>query len=146
MRFYFENFFGEMEWNSTVETKDLEKQKRNILVVDDDSTMLRTLRLWLSDKYKVYMANSGASAIALLEKNKVDLILLDYEMPEADGPQVLRMLRENPATRETPVMFLTARTDKESILSVMELKPEKYLLKTMPPDDLMNNIDEFFGE
>ena len=132
--------------NNVVESKGLEKQKKNILVVDDDSTMLRTLKLWLSDKYKVYMANSGANAIALLAKNKVDLILLDYEMPVANGPQVLQMLRSEPATKDTPVMFLTARNDKESVLSVMDLKPEKYLLKTMPPDDLMRNIDEFFED
>lgn len=130
--------------NNVVESRDLEKQKKNILVVDDDSTMLRTLKLWLSDKYKVYMANSGVNAISLLAKNKVDLILLDYEMPVANGPQVLEMLRSEPSTKDTPVMFLTARNDKESVLSVMDLKPEKYLLKTMPPDVLMQNIDDFF--
>ncbi|MCR5396149.1 MAG: response regulator [Lachnospiraceae bacterium] len=130
--------------NNVVESRDLEKQKKNILVVDDDSTMLRTLKLWLSDKYKVYMANSGVNAISLLAKNKVDLILLDYEMPVANGPQVLEMLRSEPSTKDTPVMFLTARNDKESVLSVMDLKPEKYLLKTMPPEVLMQNIDDFF--
>ena len=130
--------------NNVVESKELEKEKKHILVVDDDSTMLRTLKLWLSDKYTVYMANSGVNAIALLAKNKVDLVLLDYEMPVANGPQVLEMLRSEPSTKDVPVMFLTAKNDKESVLSVMELKPEKYLLKTMPPDVLMKNIDDFF--
>ena len=120
-------------------------RKRNILVVDDDGTMLRTLKLWLSDKYRVYMANSGMNAITLLAKNPVDLILLDYEMPVANGPQVLKMIRSEEATRHTPVMFLTAKNDKESVVSVMELKPEKYLLKTMPPDQLLGAIEEFFA-
>lgn len=132
--------------NNVVESNEFEKEKKHILVVDDDGTMLRTLKLWLSDKYTVYMANSGVNAISLLAKNKVDLILLDYEMPVANGPQVLEMLRNEPSTKDTPVMFLTARNDKESVLSVMELKPEKYLLKTMPPDVLMKNIDDFFAE
>ena len=123
---------------------DGENQKKHILVVDDDSTMLRTLKLWLSDKYRVYMANSGMNAISLLAKNHVDLILLDYEMPVANGPQVLSMIRSEPTTKDTPVMFLTAKNDKESVMSVMGLKPEKYLLKTMPAEDLLKSIDEFF--
>ncbi len=123
---------------------DREDRKKRILVVDDDSTMLRTLKLWLSDKYHIYMANSGANAISLLATKKVDLVLLDYEMPIASGPQVLQMIRSEPATKDVPVMFLTAKNDKESVMSVMELNPEKYLLKTMPPDVLLQNIDEFF--
>jgi len=118
--------------------------KKRILVVDDDGTMLRTLKLWLSDRYRVYMANSGLNAISLLARNPVDLILLDYEMPVASGPQVLEMLRNDPVTREIPVMFLTAKNDKESIMRVMDLKPERYLLKTMPPDELLKSISDFF--
>ena len=130
--------------NNAAATADAESAKKHILVVDDDATMLRTLKLWLSDRYRVYMANSGMNAISLLAKNPVDLILLDYEMPVASGPQVLSMIRSEPSTKDTPVMFLTAKNDKESVMSVMELKPEKYLLKTMPPDVLLKNIDEFF--
>jgi DNA-binding NarL/FixJ family response regulator len=54
------------------------------------------------------------------------------------------MIRSEPSTADTPVMFLTAKNDKESVMSVVGLKPEKYLLKTMPPDVLMENIDNFF--
>ncbi len=128
-----------------IEDEAKEDRKKHILVVDDDATMLRTLKLWLSDKYQVYMANSGMNAISLLAKKQVDLILLDYEMPVADGPTVLGMIRNEPTTKDTPVMFLTAKNDKDSVMSVMELKPEKYLLKTMPPDQLMNEIGAFFA-
>ena len=48
------------------------------------------------------------------------------------------------ATSSIPVMFLTVKSDKESVMKVVSLKPEKYLLKTMPPDELIANIDEFF--
>ena len=119
-------------------------RRKRILVVDDDGMMLRTLKLWLSDHYQVYMANSGVNAISLLAKKEVDLILLDYEMPVASGPEVLQMLRSEPSTSHLPVMFLTAKNDKESVMKVMELGPERYLLKTMPPDVLLKNIDEFF--
>ena len=130
--------------NDVVDVSLRSNEKKSILVVDDDGTMLRTLRLWLSDKYSVYMANSGVNAIALLAKKHVDLILLDYEMPVANGPQVLEMLRGEPSTKDIPVMFLTAKNDKQSIMSVVGLHPEKYLLKTMPADELIKNIDDFF--
>ncbi|MBQ6416881.1 MAG: response regulator [Butyrivibrio sp.] len=127
-----------------VEKEDLRLQKKKILVVDDDGTMLRTIKSWLSEKYQVFMVNSGMAAITFLAKNEVDLILLDYEMPVTTGPQVLKMLRSEPSTSSLPVMFLTVKSDKESVMQVIDLKPEKYLLKTMPPAELIAIIDEFF--
>lgn len=127
-----------------VENEEIRLQKKRILVVDDDGTMLRTIKSWLSDKYQVFMVNSGMAAITFLAKNSVDLILLDYEMPITTGPQVLEMLRSEPSTSSIPVMFLTVKSDKESVMKVIALKPEKYLLKTMPPAELVANIDDFF--
>lgn len=127
-----------------VQNEEIRLQKKRILVVDDDGTMLRTIKSWLSDKYQVFMVNSGMAAITFLAKNQVDLILLDYEMPITTGPQVLEMLRSDPSTSSIPVMFLTVKSDKESVMKVISLKPEKYLLKTMPPAELVANIDEFF--
>ncbi len=132
------------EMLKVVEKEEVRLQKKRILVVDDDGTMLRTIKSWLSEKYQVFMVNSGMSAITFLAKNQVDLILLDYEMPVTTGPKVLEMLRSEPETSEIPVMFLTVKSDKESVMQVLALKPEKYLLKTMPPAELVANIDEFF--
>ena len=132
------------EMHKVVEKEEERLQKKRILVVDDDGTMLRTIKSWLSDKYQVFMVNSGMSAITFLARNQVDLILLDYEMPVTTGPKVLEMLRSEPSTSEIPVMFLTVKSDKESVMQVLSLKPEKYLLKTMPPAELVANRDEFF--
>lgn len=132
------------EMHRVVEKEEIRLQKKRILVVDDDGTMLRTIKSWLSEKYQVFMVNSGMAAITFLAKNQVDLILLDYEMPVTTGPQVLKMLRSEPSTSELPVMFLTVKSDKESVMQVIDLKPEKYLLKTMPPEELVANIDDFF--
>ncbi|SDB18078.1 MULTISPECIES: PleD family two-component system response regulator [unclassified Butyrivibrio] len=129
---------------AVVQNEEVRLQKKKILVVDDDGTMLRTIKSWLSEKYQVFMVNSGMNAITFLAKNKVDLILLDYEMPVITGPKVLEMLRSESGTSDIPVMFLTVKNDKESVAQVISLKPEKYLLKTMPPADLIANIDEFF--
>ncbi len=120
------------------------EQKKKILIIDDNPTMLRTMKNLLSDKYRVYMANSGMNGITFLAKNPVDLILLDYEMPVLSGAKVLEMLRSEVQTQSIPVMMLTAKDDKESVMSVLALKPEKYLLKTMPPEDLIKNIDDHF--
>ncbi len=130
---------------AAIDKTEIHESKERILVVDDDPTMLRTIKAWLSVRYNVYMANSGMSAITFLAKNTVDLILLDYEMPVANGPQVLEMLRSDNATKDIPVMFLTANGSREGVTSVLHLHPEKYLLKTMSHFELVDEVNEFFA-
>lgn len=118
--------------------------KKSILVVDDDASYLSLIREWLKDDYRVSMANSGLQAIKWLGKNKADLILLDHEMPVTTGPQVLEMLRSDEETKNIPVMFLTGKSDKESVMSVVALKPEGYFLKTIDRKELLEKLSEFF--
>ena len=127
------------------EAVDKLKEFKSILIVDDDATALRSMKSLLSTKYKILVANSGMNAITILAKNKVDLILLDFEMPIVNGPKVLEMIRSDPNTANIPVMFLTAKGDKRSIMEVLRFKPEKYLLKTMLPKDILDSIDDFFA-
>ena len=123
---------------------DLGEFKKNILIVDDDPNYLALVREWLRSKYKVSMANSGLQAIKWLGKNKPDLILLDHEMPVTSGPQVLEMLRADEDTKNIPVMFLTGKGDKESVMKVVALKPEGYFLKNIEKNELLEKLDEFF--
>lgn len=118
--------------------------KKSILVVDDDASYLGLIREWLKDKYKVNMVSSGLQAIKWLGKNNADLILLDHEMPVTSGPQVLEMLRSDEETRKIPVIFLTGKSDKESVMSVVALKPEGYFLKTIERQELLDKLEEFF--
>ena len=118
--------------------------RKNILIVDDDTQYLSLVREWLKGTYKVSMANSGLQAIKWLGKNKADLILLDYEMPVTSGPQVLEMLRSDVETSSIPVMFLTGKGDKESVMAVVALKPEGYFLKTIKREELLEKLREFF--
>lgn len=118
--------------------------KKKILVVDDSGIMLRNIKRWLEDKYQVILANSGAMAIKYLATNRPDLVLLDYEMPVIDGSQVLEMIRTETEFCDIPVIFLTGKNDKESIMKVLELKPEGYLLKSMGPQKIIDEIDNFF--
>ena len=118
--------------------------KKKVLVVDDSGAMLRNVKGWLGEKYNVILANSGTMAIKYLATDRPDLVLLDYEMPVIDGRQVLEMIRTETEFRDIPVIFLTSKNDRESILKVMELKPEGYLLKTMEPERIVEEVDKFF--
>ncbi|MBR0034989.1 MAG: response regulator, partial [Synergistaceae bacterium] len=90
------------------EAVDKLKEFKSILIVDDDATALRSMKSLLSTRYKILVANSGMNAITILAKNKVDLILLDFEMPIVNGPKVLEMNRSDPNTANIPVMYMTA--------------------------------------
>ena len=118
--------------------------RKTILIVDDDPGYLGLVREWLKGTYKVAMANSGLQAIKWLGKNKADLILLDHEMPVTTGPQVLEMLRSDEETKNIPVIFLTGKGDKESVMAVVALKPEGYFLKTIEKDELLTKLNNFF--
>lgn len=131
----------------TTYVKEHGKQnKKKILVVDDSGTMLRNVKGWLEETYQVTLANSGAMAIKYLATNRPDLVLLDYEMPIVDGKQVLEMIRSENEFSDIPVIFLTNKGDKETILNVMALKPQGYLLKTMEPEMIVKSIDNFFED
>ena len=120
--------------------------KKSILVIDDDPQYLNMVRQWLSGTYKVSLASSGMQGIKFLSKSKVDLILLDHEMPVTSGPQVLEMLRSEEETKDIPVMFLTGKGDKKSVMAVVALHPEGYFLKTISKNDLLKELKKYFDE
>ena len=125
--------------------KDYGKQiKKKVLVVDDSGAMLRNVKGWLGEKYNVILANSGSMAIKYLATDRPDLVLLDYEMPVIDGRQVLEMIRSDEDTKDIPVIFLTGKSDKDSVMSVVGLRPEGYLLKSIEKEKLIEKLDEFF--
>lgn len=120
------------------------ERKKSILIVDDDVSYMSIIHDWLKDKYRVSMCASGMQAITWLARNHADLILLDYEMPVTSGPQVLEMIHSEAETSMIPVMFLTGKNDRESIMKVLDLKPTDYLLKTIDRAGLREKIDNFF--
>jgi CheY-like chemotaxis protein len=119
---------------------------KHILLVDDDTTFLKMLRGWLSEKYRITAVKSGMQAITYMANHRPDLILLDYDMPITPGPQVMEMIRSEYDYKDIPIIFLTGKSDRESIMSVMKLKPAGYFLKTMPRDELVASIDAYFEE
>ncbi len=121
-------------------------ERKKILIIDDNPTTLRMLQSQLEKKYRVFIASSGINGISFLVKQQVDLILLDYEMPVADGPQILEMIRQDINLSNIPVMFLTGKSDIDSVVKAVSLKPVNYLLKSSPTRELLSEIDDFFAQ
>lgn len=120
-------------------------EKFTILVVDDDARMLKTIKLFLDDEYKVAMANNGNVALKYLLNKTCDLILLDYEMPGLSGPEVLTELRDDPDTADIPVVFLTGAAEKEKITLALSMKPQGYLLKPVDRTQLIDKLAELLN-
>ncbi len=133
------------EMDKAVNSKADYNLKKKILIVDDDPVYAKMVREWLSDRYQVSMVTAGMQAITFLATNKIDLILLDYEMPIVDGPQVFEMLRSEPTTKSIPIIFLTGVGTREGVTRVMALKPDGYILKSASRDDIRAKLRSFFG-
>ena len=114
----------------------LEKQKNHlasILLVDDDPTNLKFLQEVLKDEYKTYAAPSGERALSFLEKVVPNIILLDIEMPQMNGYEVIKRIKEDPALRHLPIIFLTAQEGREKEQEAFELGAVDYILKPATP-------------
>ena len=123
-----------------VETATEEKRKKHILIVDDDSRVLRLLKSYLERRYELATAINGKVALKFLETKSTDLVLLDYEMPTENGAAVLEKIRANEKTKDLPVVFLTGVTEKSKIREVLALKPQGYLLKPVDMEKLSSTI------
>ncbi len=119
-------------------------ERKKILIIDDDSFYAMVISGWLKDAYDTDIASGGMEGIGRLKESGADLVLLDYEMPEIDGPKTLEMLRSNSETSSTPVFFLSGAETEGSIERIMSLKPEGYILKNISRENLLNTICSFF--
>lgn len=120
-------------------------QRKHVLVVDDNSMMLKVIKEHLHEKYDVATAVSGKIALKFLERKKTDLILLDYEMPGENGPAILEKLRASDETKDIPVIFLTGVTETKKIQEALVLKPQSYLLKPVDREKLLDTIAKIIG-
>ncbi len=118
---------------------------KHILVIDDDPIMLRLIKSELKDCYNVATAVSGKIGLTFLQRKKTDLILLDYEMPQENGVEILEKIRANEKLANIPVVFLTGIKDREKIMSVITMKPQGYLLKPIDHDNLIKTIQRLIG-
>ena len=112
-----------------------------ILIVDDVPKNIQVAaNILQKDNYHMAFAPDGQTAIAQTEANRFDLILLDIMMPNMDGFEVCRRIRRNPANREIPIIFLTAKNDSESIVQGFELGAMDYLTKPFSGAELQARV------
>lgn len=137
-----ENAVAEIEKYLT--QKREEPVKRKILVVDDSLTIRQGMKNLLEEDYDVAMVDSGVAAIRCIILDRPDLVLLDYEMPVCNGKQVLEMLRSENSFEGLPVIFLTGRTDPETVRNLVSMRPDGYLAKYLKPEEIKKKIDIFF--
>ena len=126
-------------------SKDGENRRRHILVVDDDVRVLRLLKVHLQD-YDVATAINGKLALKFLENKTTDLILLDYEMPEMNGKEVLQKLQAEKEYADIPVVFLTSMDNREMVMELLALKPAGYILKPTDSQMLLERVENIIGK
>ncbi|WP_323665982.1 GGDEF domain-containing response regulator [Aliarcobacter butzleri] len=108
----------------------MEFKKPTILVVDDMTTTLLLLHDLLKDTYEVKIAKSGTKALEILESpNDIDLILLDIEMPDINGYDVLRKIKNNDTIKNIPIIFITGKTSQEDEEYGLNLGAIDYITK-----------------
>jgi len=112
-----------------------------ILIVDDNPKNLQVLGNYLQmEGYLVEFAVNGESALDWIKKTKFDLILLDIMMPGMDGFEVCKFIKNDPLNQETPVIFLTAKIDTESIVNAFELGAVDYVVKPFNQKELIARV------
>ena len=117
------------------------RDQKTIFLVDDDPTNLSVGSDALEEHYDVLTLNSGARLLKILEKTIPDLILLDVEMPEMSGYEVIKLLKNNSSTSNIPVIFLTAKNDGESECEGLSLGAIDYIIKPFSPPILLKRIE-----
>lgn len=115
--------------------------KMKILAVDDNIINLATIEQELKDKYEVVTVNSGARAIRYLNKERPDLVLLDVQMALMDGIETLREMRTMENGSTLPVIMLTSKKDKETVIEGSKLGILDYVVKPFDTQDLHERID-----
>lgn len=132
----------EAAYNTNNQNKD---GKKTILVVDGSPIMLKVIREQLKEFYDVVIVTNGKLALKYLKENKVDMMLLDYDMPEMSGLDVLKTMKADAATRNIPAVFLTGVSDRAKIAQALALGPQGYLLKPIDKEKLFAMIHKCIG-
>jgi putative two-component system response regulator len=114
--------------------------KQTVLVVDDTPDNIDIIVGLQKDQFKVKAAPSGEKALSVVSKSLPDLILLDIMMPEMDGYDVCQRLKSNEATRDVPVIFLTAKTETADEVKGFSLGAVDYITKPISPPVVLARV------
>ncbi len=120
--------------------EESKKNRKKILVVDDDATTLKTIQHYLQDFYDITLVNSGSQAIDYVVRHKTDLLIIDYRMPMLDGAMTLQSVRYQPNGRSVPALFLTAHTDTETVQRCIKAGAQGIIPKPVSQETLMSAV------
>lgn len=119
---------------------------KKILIVDDDAMNLRRAEYSLKQKgYEILLAKSGMECLLILRDEKVDLILLDIEMPIMSGIRTLEVIKDNKEFANIPVLFLTAVAESESVIKAGILGVVDYIRKPFMPEELLKRVNRILN-
>ena len=118
--------------------------KKRILVVDDDNMNLARTRIILGKEYDVVLADSGIQALAKVQNEKVDMVLLDIDMPDMNGIETFERMKK--ASVAVPVIFLTASGLEEDVQNAIKLGAVNYLKKPYRPEELIKRVAQEFEQ
>lgn len=121
-------------------------EKMRILAVDDNTISLATIEQELKKDYEVIPMNSGERALQYLRREKPDLILMDIQMAQKNGIETLREIRGMQKCKDIPVMMLTSKQDKASVVESSKLGIYDYVIKPFNGEDLHKRIDRILKE
>lgn len=118
-----------------------------ILIAEDEPDIRELIRLALQyNGYEVISASNGAEAVDLARHNNFDLIMLDVRMPRLTGYEACRQLRQMEATKEVPIIFLSAKGQEVEVDEGLEAGADRYILKPFAPIELANEIKQILAE
>jgi DNA-binding response OmpR family regulator len=118
-----------------------------ILAVDDEPHILKLVSFSLrSQGFEVIEATDGLAAVEMAEVEKPDLILLDVMMPALDGYEACRRIKANPATKDIPVVMLSAKSQQVEQAAGVEAGALDYICKPFTPKELVAQVRGFLGE
>lgn len=118
--------------------------RKKILIVDDSATTLMMEQMVLrAQPYSIVTAKNGREAIERAASEKPDLILLDVVMPEMNGFEACRRIRQQPATRAVPIIMVTTRGEEQSVESGFESGCSDYITKPINGAELLTKIRGF---
>lgn len=121
--------------------------KHKVLIVDDNPDSIAIMRSILESRgYDVAAAQSGAEALDFLQRETVNLVLLDIMMPEMSGIEVLQRIKDNAATGRLPVILVTAKTQDEDVLSGYQYGADYYITKPFTAKQLLYGIELILGK
>lgn len=116
-------------------------ESARILIVDDTIKNIQVLGSLLKEQgYHLSVAQNGLEAIEILEDSTPDLILMDIMMPKMDGYEACRRIKENPATRDIPLIFLTAKTESADIVQGFQMGGVDYVTKPFNQEELLSRV------